>query len=151
MDMTDYDANEVARIRARPDCHGAKMRFAIHVRKVSPTHVWPHLFFAMFDFDDLEKSSHLRDAISAWDRQLAAERDGTATRRRDPGEKRLYRQALYQFMKLSARLGEPADAAWAVSKLLQVDPKDRGEAVEMARHLGVYPVVVGGTEHAMSM
>lgn len=152
IDFSRYDPEEVDRLHARPKCHGARMRFAIHASKVCPTHVWQHFFFARYECDDLGKLSYLRDAITAWDRQLQAERDGTATRRRDRGEKALCCEALYQYMKVAARLGDLDLAAWAIRKLIKLDPQDKRDAVAIARHLGVYPVVVAGTDYeAMRM
>jgi len=151
MDTTIYDQDEVIRLRARPDCHGAKMRFAIHVAKVAPTHIWPHMFFAAFSVDVDERYSHYEAAVRAGNAQLDAERDGRATRRRDVGEDAMFKKALYRFAFLSAHLGEPADAARAVAQLLAIDPASRVKALEMAKRKGVFPAHDTETAFAMTM
>jgi hypothetical protein len=151
MDLTPYDPAEVARLKARPDCHGALMRFAIHVEEVCPTNVWPHLFFAIWAADEIERHYYLARAVEAGERQLQSEADGTATRRRDQGEDVLFRRALFDRAVVAIGLGFPDTAARAVARLLELDPEDSMGAIRMARKRGIFPEAAAETASAMTM
>lgn len=151
MDMTPYDPAEVRRMRTHPNRHDATMQFAMHVEKVSPTHVWPYMFFAKHALSTDERIYYLNQAIKAWDRQAQAEQEGSATRRRDKCEKTLFRNALYLMAQQMAVLGEPSEAASAVARLLEVDPKDRLKAMGMLRLYGVFPAQDTETAIAVRM
>ena len=91
----------------------------------------------------------LYKAVKAWDAQIHAEQEGTVTRKRDRGEKTLFRHALFQLAREMVVRGEPSRAAWAIARLLKVDPKDRLNALAMGKELGVFPA--NETETAMTM
>ncbi len=115
-----YDPAEVARVDARPGDHGALMRFAIHVERRCPTHVWLHMLFAKFAAEPEERFHHYAAAVRAGNAQLAAERAGQATRRRDPGEGKLFRMALRAHANLSAAHGFLQRLMGSVKKLGQL-------------------------------
>ena len=151
MDMTHYDPAEVARIEARPQDHAAKMRFALHVERRCPTHVWPHMLFAKYAVGPEEMFHHYAAAARAGNAQLDAERDGRATRQHDLGEDKLFQMALRSLATLSAALGFPQDSARAVAQLLEISPLAGASALDRVQAMVVIPAQVAETAAAMRM
>lgn len=151
MDMSRYDPAEVARFEARPGDHGAMMRFAVHVERRCPTHVWPHMVFARFAVEPEERAYHYAAAVRAGNAQLGAEQAGRASRDRDPAEARLFRMALRAHANQSAALGFPHDSARAVARLLDVSPREGAWALDTAQSMGVIPAQAAETAAGMRM
>ena len=151
MDMTLYDPAEVAHVDARPGDHGALMRFAIHVERRCPTHVWPHVLFARFAAEPEERFYHYAAAVRAGNAQLAAERAGQAARRRDPGEGKLFRIALRAHANLSAIHGFPQDAVRSAVRLHEISPVDGALALQSVQALGAIPAQAAETAASMRM
>ena len=149
MDMTPYDQKEVTRYRSRPNNLNAAIRFALHVQEVTPTHVWPPMVFADLAVTDGERGWYLNRAIKAWDEQTRAECNGTATRKRHHSEEALFHKALYRLAEHHASCGQPSEAAATVARLLEADPEDPLNAMEMLQTHGVFPA--RETETAMTM
>lgn len=151
MDMTLYDPAEVARMDSRSGDHAALMRFAMHVERRCPTHVWPHVLFARFAADDMERFHHYAAAVRAGEAQLAAERAGQAARRRDPGEAKLFRIALRAHASLSAAHGFPQDAVRAAVRLHEISPAAGDFTLKSLQGMGAIPAQAAETAASMRM
>lgn len=139
MDMSRYDPAEVKRFSADAGEDWAIMRFAMHVEKRCPTHVWPHMVFAKFSAEPEERAYHLERAVRAGNNQLEAEAAGVSTRSRDGFEGKLFRMALYTHGHQFAKIGLPGEAARSVAQLLELDPADEADVAGMARVMGIFP------------
>lgn len=142
MDMSPYDPLEVDRLRSAIKSDPARLRFAMHVERLCPTHVWPHWVYAQLSEEPTERAYHLAALIKVADEQLDSEQSGTAVRMRDRLEDKITRKALRSYSEWLADEGFPSEAASIVAKLLKLDPGDELGVMEMAKSKGVIPACV---------
>ena len=139
VDMSPYDPLKVARLRSAIKSDPARLRFAMHVQRLCPTHVWPHWIYAQLAEEPTERAYHLAALIKVADEQLDSEQAGTAMRKRDKLEDEITRKAMRSYSEWLADEGFPSKAASIVAKLLKMDPEDELGVMDMAKSKGVIP------------
>ena len=151
MDMSPYDADEVARYQASAlNDHAALLRFAFHVEKRDPANPWPQMVYARSAASIEERTYYLERAVEAGRRRLADHESGQGPAM-DHKEAKLFRNAHYSLAVALAKQGETAAAARTIASLLEVDPADELNATGMGFTMGIFPTAASTAAARMTM
>lgn len=151
MDLSPYDPAEVSRYHANQDDDGALMRFAMHVRKVNPGHIWPSLIFSHFGGCPEEAYYYIEEAVRLGCADLEAEQAGQPVKAWTENDKKLFRGALYKHIHQAATLGFADSARHSLAKAVEFDPTDQLDTTGMATRLGVIPMEAAETAYRNRM